>query len=413
MTLIWSAGRLRLSLRSVMCAATAAWAIQAWPVAGVADDIGTEQVLARSLVRMGETSRLQHALAKARRGEPVTVAVIGGSITAGARASSREKNYGGVLAQWWRKTFPKSKIELVNAGIGATGSNYGALRAQRDLLARRPDFIVVEYGVNDGNTRASAESFEGLVRQILNQPHRPAVVVLFMMKGNGSNAQEWHGKVGLHYDLPMVSFRDALWPEVQAKRLKWQDIEADGVHPNDRGHALAANFVANLLEKVLKDLPADERIASIPPVPRPLLNDLFEHVTLLEGDALKPVKNDGWILDAKNKCWKSDRPGSRIEFEVEGQVVLTMHWHIRGPMGKAKEQVDDRPAVVRDAWFGQTWGGYRQVAELARDLAPGKHRVSFELLSDKNPQSTGREFRILGLGTAGAPVRPLPPGPVK
>src|SRR5512137_2476004 len=146
-----------------------------------------DAIIARSVVTAGDTARLQQALAKGRRGEPVTVAVIGGSITAGAGASSREKNYGSLLAQWWRETFPKAKIELVNAGIGATGSNYGALRAQRDLLDRRPDFVVVEYGVNDPNTRSSAETLEGLIRQILKQPQQPAVVLLFMMHRNGTN----------------------------------------------------------------------------------------------------------------------------------------------------------------------------------------------------------------------------------
>jgi hypothetical protein len=61
-----------------------------------------DAVISRSVVTAGDTARLQHALAKGRRGEPVRVAVIGGSITAGARASAPEKNYGGLLAQWWR-----------------------------------------------------------------------------------------------------------------------------------------------------------------------------------------------------------------------------------------------------------------------------------------------------------------------
>ena len=193
--------------------------------------LAQDPITSRSVVTAGDTARLQQALAKGRRGEPVTVAVIGGSITAGAGASSREKNYGSLMAQWWREAFPQAKIELVNAGIGATGSNYGALRAQRDLLDRRPDFVVVEYGVNDPNSRESAETLEGLIRQILKQPQQPAVVLLFMMHRNGTNAQEWHGKVGRHYGLPMFSLRDALWPEIEAGRLKWEDVEADTVHP--------------------------------------------------------------------------------------------------------------------------------------------------------------------------------------
>jgi lysophospholipase L1-like esterase len=362
-----------------------------------------EAIMARSLFSAGEAARVQRVLAKGRRGEPVTVAVIGGSITAGASASSPDKNYGGQLARWWRETFPNSKIEFVNAGIGATGSNYGALRAQRDLLDRRPDFVVVEYGVNDPNTQAWAETLEGLVRQILKQPQQPAVVLMFMMHRNGENAQEWHGKVGRHYGLPMFSFRDALWPEISADRMKWEDVEADVVHPNDRGHAYAARFISARLEAMLKELPADDRLPPVPPTPQPLFSDKYEHVGIWEADALKPVKNEGWKFDAENRCWKSDVPGSRIEFELEGNVVLLMDWHIRGPMGKARVQVDDRPSEVREAWFDQTWGGYRQTNEIARDLPAGKHRVILEILSERNPQSTGNEYRILGLGAAGVP----------
>jgi len=360
-----------------------------------------EALCARALVSEDDTARIQHALAKARRGEPVTVAVIGGSITGGAKASTREKNYGSLVAKWWRETFHKAKVEFVNAGIGATGSNYGALRAQRDLLSRHPDFVVVEYGVNDGNTQACAETLEGLVRQILRQPNQPAVMLLFMMHQGGGNAQEWQGKVGAHYGLPMVSFRDALWPEIQAGHMKWEDVIADQVHPNDRGHAYAAQFVTHVLAKVLKDLPAADRLPEIKPVPQPLFTDLFEHVALFEADALKPVANQDWSYDAKGKSWKSDKPGSVVEFEIEGQVTFFMEFHVRGPMGKARVQVDDRPPAVIDAWFDQTWGGWRRTSELARGLKPGKHRVRVELLEEKNAQSAGHEFRILGLGATG------------
>jgi lysophospholipase L1-like esterase len=353
-------------------------------------------------VSEGDTARLQHVLAKARRGDlPVTVGVIGGSITGGAKASTREKNYGSLVARWWRETFPKAKIEFVNAGIGATGSNYGALRAQRDLLSHRPDFVIVEYGVNDGNTRACAETLEGLVRQVLAQPSQPAVMLLFTMHRGGTNAQEWQGKLGLHYGLPMVSFRDALWPEIQAGRMKWEAVEADEVHPNDRGHAYMAEFATHLIGKVLKDLPPDDRLPAVKPVPEPLISDLFEHVALFEADALKPVSNQGWAYDPKARCWKSDKPGSVVEFEVEGRVILFMEFHVRGPMGKARAQVDDLPPTVIDAWFEPTWGGWRCTRELARDLKPGRHRVRVEVLEEKNPKSDGHEFRIMGLGAAG------------
>ena len=356
------------------------------------------EAYARALVSEGNTARLQRVLEKAREGKPIVVGVIGGSITQGAKASKPELKYGALVAQWWRTNFPNSKVEFVNAGIGATGSNYGALRVGRDLLAKNPDFIVVEYAVNDGNVKESAETLEGLVRQILKAPNQPAVVMLFTMNKSGGNAQEWHSKVGAHYGIPMVSFRDALWPEIQAGKLKWEDVEADEVHPNDRGHAYAAEFVTRFIDLVVKKPGAKSEVIALP---TPLFSDKFEFTKLLEAGDLKPVANKGWTYDEKNKAWQSETPGSVIEFEIEGTLIYDMCWRIKGPMGRAKVSVDDKAPQVREAWFNQTWGGYRVTSELAKDLAPGKHRVRVELLAEKNAESTGTQFRILGLGAAG------------
>ena len=366
--------------------------------AACAQAVDSKTVQPQSLASTGDHSRVWQVMAKAQRGEKVTVAVIGGSITQGAMASKPENQYGSLVAAWWRAAFPSAQIAFVNAGIGATGSNFGALRARRDLLAHNPDFVVVEYGVNDGNTQASAETLEGLVRQILKQPNQPAVVQLFMMSQGGVNAQEWHGKVGAHYSLPIVSYRDALWPEIQAGRLAWDAVMADVVHPNDLGHACAAAFVGHLLDVAKKGM-ANPSAAR--PVPAPLFGDLFERTALFEAPDLKPLSNAGWTLDEKDRSWVSDKPGSVIEFEITGQAIFSMHFVVKRAMGKAKLQVDGGAPVVYDGWFDQTWGGYRCTNLLAKDLKPGKHTVRIELLEEKSPGSDGHEFRLFGLGAAG------------
>ncbi|MGD0089334.1 MAG: GDSL-type esterase/lipase family protein [Planctomycetota bacterium] len=391
--------KMRLTVRGIAMVLVAGGSMACRGGAGGAFDLPA--AVARSQASTGDTARLGHALAKARRGEAVTIGVIGGSITQGAAATKAEFRYGDRISKWWRDTFPKATVEFVNAGIGATGSNFGALRVQRDLLARNPDVVIVEYGVNDGNDKGCAETLEGVVRQILRQPNHPAVLLLFMMHQGGGNAQEWHGKVGKHYGLPMVSLRDALWPEIKAGRLRWEEVVADTVHPNDRGHDYAAQFVIAAMGQALKALPADDGLPAIKPLPAPLISDLFEHAALYEAAALKPVSNEGWMLDAQAQCWKSDKPGSVIEFEVEGNVILMMHFIIKGPMGMASVRVDDKPPLTKDGWFDQTWGGYRNTCELARDLGPGPHRVRLELLDKKAAGSTGNEFRLLGFGAAG------------
>ena len=52
-----------------------------------AQDLSDPTIIARSQVSPGDTARLGRVLAKARRGEGVTIGVIGGSITQGTKAS--------------------------------------------------------------------------------------------------------------------------------------------------------------------------------------------------------------------------------------------------------------------------------------------------------------------------------------
>ena len=360
-----------------------------------------DAVVARSLVSMGDPSRLAQAFARAARGGKFVVGVIGGSITQGAKATAPAHRYPNLVAQWWRDAFPKAEVSLVNAGIGATGSNYGALRVQRDLLSAQPDFLIVEYACNDGDSPACAETLEGLVRQILKQPHAPAVMLLFMTKRTGGNTQEQHARVGSHYHLPMVSFRDGLWPKVKSGELKMDDFLADEVHPNDFGHAVAARCVTHLLKEAQSAPPAKDRTD---PLPAPLTTDAYEHTALQEAADLKPLTSSGWTFHPELKAWHAEQPGSILELSVKGRSILFMSHVIRGAMGRAKVQVDAQPPKIIDGWFSGTWGGYRSTAVLAEGLAPETpHRIKIELLEEKNPESTGHGFSLYGLGEAGVP----------
>ncbi|HOS94966.1 MAG TPA: SGNH/GDSL hydrolase family protein [Armatimonadota bacterium] len=391
-----------MSLIVCLCLPTCGWAVAA--PAEQPTDVDEEAILARSLVSIGDTARLQHALAKARRGQPVVVGVIGGSITQGASASTEEGRYGNRVAEWWRTRFPGTRVTFINAGVGATGSDTGAHRAQAHLLDHRPDFVVAEYAVNDPNTEFAAETLEGLTRQILTQPSQPALMLLFTMNNAGANAQEWHSKVGEHYGLPMVSFRDALWPEIRDGRMKWEDIEADAVHPNDRGHAYCAQFICRVLDTVMAGLPDDADLPPVPPVPAPLISDVFQHATFYNFDLLTPVVCEGFEAHEAwpfGTGWQAEAAGSRIEFELEGSAISVSFFRIKGAMGQAEAQVDDREPVRLEAWFDQDWGGYSAFQLIARDLGPGKHRLRIRVLDEKAPASEGNRFLIHAIMAAG------------
>jgi lysophospholipase L1-like esterase len=355
----------------------------------------------RALLNSGDHVRLQRVFAKARRGETITIGAIGGSITQGARASVPARRYVDLVTAWWTETFPQAKVKLVNAGIGATGSHYGALRAHRDLLSHQPDFVIVDFAVNDRDSPTCTDTIEGLVRQILTQPNTPAVLMLFMMKQDGGNAQQWQAQVGAHYELPMISYRDALWPEIRTGRLKWTEISPDDIHPNDRGMSLAADFIVHFLARALREQPAETQLPEPKPVKEPLFTNRFEHVILAEGSELQPVSRSGWSYDENGQYWKADNPGSVIEFQAAGESVALTYVRNRGAMGRVKVQVDTSPPVILDGWFSGTWGSYRDTVTVADSLPAGSHLVRVELLADRDPESTGHEFRITGLGVAG------------
>ncbi len=363
-------------------------------------------VISRAFLSDGNQERLRMFFSKAEAGESLTVGVLGGSITQGAACSNPESRYHGVLLTWLRKTFPNAQFNLINAGVGSTGSDYGALRAERDLLSRKPDLVILEFGVND-KTRDYAETYEGCVRQILSAPNKPALILLFMMWKDGSNAQEWQSKIGYHYQLPMISYRDALWPEIQAGRIRWTDISPDIVHPNPVGHTFAGEILCAFMEKSLR---ADKQnISSFHPsveLPSPLFSDLYGNCVLLEGESLQPLVNEGWAFesgqDGTPSGWTSSKPGSVIEFDVPGCMILFSYWRTqKEPMGKATVSIDGGAPVVADGWFSESWGGKRWTLRLLPEQSSDLHRVHIELVQDKNPQSEGHEFKILSIGGAG------------
>ena len=117
---------------------------------------------------------------------------------------------------------------------------FGAFRAQREMLCEEPDIITVEFAVNDTTSPDVVPGYEALVRQCVASAKKPLVILLFTMRRDGMNLQDRHIPVGRHYGLPMLSYRDALYPEIAAGKLAWETISPDEVHPNDLGHAFLA-----------------------------------------------------------------------------------------------------------------------------------------------------------------------------
>ncbi len=355
----------------------------------LAEKLDIDKMFSRAMINTGNTSRLKRVFEKAGRGKKITIGVIGGSITQGAGASKHENKWANLITKWWKKTFPKAEIKLVNAGIGATDSMYGALRAQDDLLKYKPDFVVIEYAVNDPKKEIYAKTIEGLLRQILNSPGKPAAMMLFTMNKNGENSQVWHSQVGKHYDIPMISYRNAAWQEIADGNIPWQDVCClDEVHPNDLGHKLCAAFITMFLDGVLN---ADTKGE----IATPLFTDTFEFAKRFKGSNLVPEYKKGW---RKNKHgWEAEKPGSEIVFKIPGTFIALLYYTIKGDMGIVEITVDNKIPLKLDGCFTcpGDWNGEHTPSQIiAEDLKPGMHKVRIKLLEEKAPKSKSHRFEI-------------------
>ena len=379
-----------------LCLALLAFAsLQLTAMVHAEQPVTTDSIKQRGLVSHGDTSRLAAVLAKARRGEEISVAAIGGSITAGGLQTKDPKNrYIARVADWFTKTFPKAKVRFVNAGIGGTNSLYGAMRVQRDVLSKKPDLVIVEYAVNDNHPVPMFwGSYEGVLRQILREPQQPALVQLFFMQRKGENAQEAQHMLGRHYNLPMVSFRDAWWPEIYSGRAKWEDMYADVVHPNDTGHILASELLIALLSDV--NAKPDASTTAKPDLPEPMITDLFANCRYAQGTDLKPTQNNGWTQNADRTKWES--PASTdggIEFGFAGKLLFVGY--------DIDKEAEPFATFSIDGGKAQPLKVSANRLPLAEDLPAGQHRVRIEFAGSKVPQGSTAKVRVWAVGAAGA-----------
>ncbi|MBB6670756.1 SGNH/GDSL hydrolase family protein [Cohnella nanjingensis] len=356
----------------------------------------------RSIVNAGDEARIVKAMRKARRKEKVTIGFIGGSITEGAAASAEANRYASLTFQWWKDKFPDTPIEMVNAGIGATDSYIGVHRVDRDLLQAKPDFVVIDYAVNDSDSPQLMNQYEGLVRKILQSDNKPGVLLLFMVHQDGTNLQWVHGAIGSYYDLPMISFKDAVWPQIKAGRIGWEQLFADEVHPNDAGHRLAAKFITDRLEKIYADLDkrgtADDAIVALP---EPKTSEGYAHAALLTGDDIAPVSNSGWTKGKTMRFspgWVADQAGQSIVFDIDAvHIGIVYEKSNNNQMGRAEVQVDDLPPSVLEGHYPASWGGYPAGELVASGLKKGTHKVKITFLAEHDPNSTGKQFKICAL----------------
>lgn len=363
----------------------------------------------RAVVNVGNTYRIQKLMERAEAGEELTIGFIGGSITQGSGASNANQCYAKLVYDWWCETYPQAKFHYVNAGIGATTSQFACARVNDDLLSYAPDFVVIDFSVNDEGSGFYEETYESLVNLILDQGGEDtAIMVLNMVQyDSGINTQLTHNKIAKAYGIPAVSMKDSIYKEITFGRLTAEDVSADMLHPNDRGHAYGAEIITYFLGKV-----KDGTYHSDAPAARPKASDGLVSRTSKRYDSrnaepglngfVKDETTQNGVADIFKNGYTAKDEGDSIVFEnIYGSRISLQYRKtnkLGAPLAVAVIDGEEEKAVVLDGNYPDGWGDWLYLHNIADGLDGGvPHTVEIRIT-----QGAAKDFYLVSVIAAGA-----------
>jgi len=106
--------------------------------------------------------RVQAVRERLRSGPgPVRIIVFGDSLAAGwGPKDPTTEAYAAVFAQALQARYPDCAVEVIWAGGPGDASDVGLIRLENDVLRRKPDVVVIQFGGNDERLKRTARELE-------------------------------------------------------------------------------------------------------------------------------------------------------------------------------------------------------------------------------------------------------------
>ncbi|KIM54294.1 hypothetical protein SCLCIDRAFT_137147 [Scleroderma citrinum Foug A] len=229
------------------------------PVFGPNDDLAERYgalALAQSRIHLGSGGRVHRMLHKALLGQPVTISVLGGSVSACHGAGDdplSSQCYPSLFFQWWLSVFPHPASELTNGAMRKTDSGYFGFCSSHHI-PEHTDLVILEFDVDDAVYEQSMENFELLVRSLLDRPDQPAVVILghfspqMHAQYGFAGPEHWHNIVAQFYDVPHVSVKPVFYPSYIADPELIDPYYTDPVLASPHGHRVLADVLISYFQ---------------------------------------------------------------------------------------------------------------------------------------------------------------------
>jgi lysophospholipase L1-like esterase len=211
---------------------------------------------------------LPRTIGRLRNGNPVSIVLIGDSISSGCNASGwaggapYQPPFPGLLREHLQARY-KSAVQMTNPSVSGKDTRW-VLSAIDQVIEPKPDLVIVAFGMNDAAGRLAMEyqaNTKAVITKIREQLPDTEFILVATMLGN----RDWPR---LKQEL-FPQYRDALrelcepgialadmtsiWTEFLKRKQDW-DLTGNGVnHPNDFGHRVYAQVLSTLLVPAATD----------------------------------------------------------------------------------------------------------------------------------------------------------------
>lgn len=196
---------------------------------------------------------------------------IGDSITDSDRDRNDEKSLGNgfvkILADKLRPIYPDTDIELINKGVSGNEVSDLLANVQTDVIARKPDAVVIMIGINNiihkfnGGKELDLKKFERDLTELLTVIKKAGITVIFLepfllpapdkrrMRMLFDEELEIVDRVASSIADEFVAF-DEIFNGL-AISIPYTEYSKDGVHPTHRGSRLIADNAIKAIRKHL------------------------------------------------------------------------------------------------------------------------------------------------------------------
>ena len=357
-----------------------------------------------------ERSSLVNTRNSLKKGE-ITIGVIGGSIS----VADTESRWPEPVIAWFLNKCPGLRINVENAAIGASGSEFGVFRVEDHIISKKCDLVFVEYAVNDGGIKKEKRmrTREGLLRKLLFSGSTDVVVVYTfnrpmydrMMSGIVPDTISDFEILTEHYGLNSVWMGLKALNDLKNGKMKWKEWLPDGhVHPESRGSLSYAESVIEFLDSSLNK--KEDEKNDVLKIPTSYDKNCWEETYQTPFEDLSftgPWVVRRWTKTPwYNRIIQTASPIAKFEFDFMGRGIslgfafakVSADFRYRIDHGEWKEYIFDRPTWCPEE---EIW---HRIINIADDLTNKNHHFEYEVFFRSNDslcEGTNTKIGLIGI----------------